>query len=127
MNQVRGVLPSFIRGFRPGTSGICPVWHRPLVQHDFLPVVPQMVRVVAVRQPLAIVAVEFIDALILGCTFRPRGTESPFPEDSGHISVSFCHTEYIPCVSRNRVLPFDRTFFVASDRCVSRMQPRNQA
>ena len=89
------------------------------LQHNFLLVVPQMIRIVVVCNALTVISVKFIKSLEVGVAFRTGITQSPLAECSGNISgilqslsqrIGFCF---------QRILTFRLPFPVAANEGVT--------
>jgi hypothetical protein len=58
-------------------------------KRDACGIFPEIVRVIAVSVSLAVVAEEFIEALVVGIAFCAGPPQSPFAECSGGIAAGF--------------------------------------
>ena len=57
-----------------------------LERHAFL-VAPEIIRIIAVRMTLAVVAIEPVEPLLNGITVRMRSAEAPFAKRPGHVTL----------------------------------------
>ena len=83
---------------------------------------PQVIGEIVVGQPLAVVAVELVHALVFRCALSRGCAEPPFPENSGDVALGLHQAEYIIGVSGDWVLAFCRQLLVAPDGGVSGVQ-----
>ena len=88
---------------------------------------PQMVRIITVRQQLAVEAVESVHALRLRVTGRAHETEPPFAEGARRVAGGLEIVEQRLRAFRQRELPFGLEFPVAADGRMPAVRAGNQA
>ena len=107
------LLVDQVRGISTGPVGIIAPVHFRQVDADVIG--PQMVRVIAVRQQLAVEAVEGVHALRLRVAGRAHETEAPFAEGARGVAGGFEIVEQRLRAFRQWELPFGLEFPVAAD------------
>src|SRR5258708_5745847 len=85
-----------------------------------------MRRVVVVRNALAVVAVEAVEALFERLTVRSRSAESPLPKRARHVALPLQERRQGDRISRHRKLAFPFKLEIVTDKRMARMLSRHQ-
>ena len=96
-------------------------------EDDFFLIVPQIAGIVVMCQSLTIVANESVKALIVGITFWAGKSQPPFSKSACCIALLLEHFRQGEYAIRKRILPLWFDFFIATNKCMSGMEPSHES